>query len=122
MSELKVYHCNEWHNEYTEFYLKDEVDNVFRRLKARLARKGIGNQQLEADKNHNWRKYCTAMTEILHQKYKRCLDRVKWCDERIARYSLQQEIHGISWKKEIEFYRRLRSKYVELAEQFKEAK
>ena len=28
MSELKVYHCNEWHNEYTEFYLKSEADKV----------------------------------------------------------------------------------------------
>lgn len=28
MSELKVYHCNEWHNEYTEFYLKFEADKV----------------------------------------------------------------------------------------------
>ena len=28
MSELKVYHCNEWHNEYTEFYLKYEADKV----------------------------------------------------------------------------------------------
>ena len=28
MSELKVYHCNEWHNEYTEFYMKSEVDKV----------------------------------------------------------------------------------------------
>ena len=26
MSELKVYHCNEWHNEYTEFYIKYDVD------------------------------------------------------------------------------------------------
>jgi hypothetical protein len=28
MSELKVYHCNEWHNECTEFYLKSEADKV----------------------------------------------------------------------------------------------
>ena len=28
MSELKVYHCNEWHNEYTEFYMKSEADKV----------------------------------------------------------------------------------------------
>ena len=28
MSEPKVYHCNEWHNEYTEFYLKSEADKV----------------------------------------------------------------------------------------------
>ena len=28
MRELKVYHCNEWHNECTEFYLKSEADKV----------------------------------------------------------------------------------------------
>lgn len=28
MSELNVYHCNEWHNEYTEFYIKSEADKV----------------------------------------------------------------------------------------------
>ena len=32
MSELKVYHCNEWHNEYTEFYLKSEADKVIEDL------------------------------------------------------------------------------------------
>ena len=56
-----------------KFYQKSEADKVFRRLKARLARKGISIQQLEADKNHNWRKYCTAMAELRHHKYKRCL-------------------------------------------------
>ena len=33
MSELKVYHCNEWHNEYTEFYIKSEADKVIARHK-----------------------------------------------------------------------------------------
>ena len=28
MSELKIYHCEEWHNPYTEFYLKSEADKV----------------------------------------------------------------------------------------------
>ena len=28
MSELKIYHCDEWHNPYTEFYLKSEADKV----------------------------------------------------------------------------------------------
>lgn len=37
MSELKVYHCNEWHNEYTEFYIKSEADKVIAGLKARIA-------------------------------------------------------------------------------------
>ena len=32
MSELKVYHCNEWHNEYTEFYIKSEADKVIAEL------------------------------------------------------------------------------------------
>ena len=31
--ELKAYHCNEWHNEYTEFYLKSEADKVIRHHK-----------------------------------------------------------------------------------------
>lgn len=34
MIELKVYHFNEWHNEYTEFYLKSEADKVIAELKA----------------------------------------------------------------------------------------
>lgn len=32
--ELKVYHCNEWQNEYTEFYLKSDVDAAIDELKA----------------------------------------------------------------------------------------
>jgi len=36
MSELKVYHCNEWHNEYTEFYMKSEADKVIAELKAQV--------------------------------------------------------------------------------------
>lgn len=31
--ELKVYHCNEWHNEYTEFYQKYDVDAAIDELK-----------------------------------------------------------------------------------------
>lgn len=38
MSELKVYHCNEWHNEYTEFYLKYEADKVIARNKFKRCR------------------------------------------------------------------------------------
>lgn len=57
---------------------------------------------------------------IAQHKYKRCLDKVKWCEERISRYTLQQEIQGISWQKEIKFYRRLQNKFIELSKQFKE--
>ena len=38
MSELKVYHCNEWHNEYTEFYMKSEADAYITELKAKNER------------------------------------------------------------------------------------
>lgn len=31
MSELKVYHCDEWHNPHTEFYLRHEADRVLRK-------------------------------------------------------------------------------------------
>ena len=48
MSELKVYHCNEWHNEYTEFYLKSEADKVIASLKARIA---------ELEEERRWRKF-----------------------------------------------------------------
>lgn len=34
--ELKVYHCNEWHNEYTEFYIKSDVDAAIAELKQKL--------------------------------------------------------------------------------------
>ena len=48
MSELKVYHCNEWHNEYTEFYIKSEADKVIAELKARIA---------ELEEERRWRKF-----------------------------------------------------------------
>lgn len=57
---------------------------------------------------------------IAYHKYKRCLDKAKWCEERIARYTLQQNIQGISWQKEIKFYRRLKDKYIEISKQLKE--
>lgn len=60
--------------------------------------------------------------ELRQQKIKRCLDKAKWCDERIARYTLQQEIQGISWQKEIKFYRRLKDKYIEISKQFEDRK
>lgn len=48
MSELKVYHCNEWHNEYTEFHLKYDVDAAIDELKAEINHKeGVGQRWFE---------------------------------------------------------------------------
>ena len=95
--------CTEW-----LAYDKEEVDKVFRRLKARLSRKGISIQQLEADKNHTWRKYCCVMKEIRHHKYKRCLDKAKWCYDRwICAYNssrLQKARFYAKWQKRWEKY------------------
>ena len=63
-----------------------------------------------------------AENQLRQQKYKRCLDKAKWCDERIARYTLQQEIQGISWQKEIKFYRRLKDKFIEISKRFEDPK
>ena len=58
--------------------------------------------------------------ELRRQKYKRCLDKADWCEERCCRYSLLEEVQGLSWQKEITFYRRLRDKYMEIAKKFKD--
>ena len=38
MSELKIYHCDEWHNPYTEFYLKSEADKVIAEKDAEIVK------------------------------------------------------------------------------------
>lgn len=99
-----------------DYYLKSEVDNVFRRLKARLARKGISNQQLEVDKNHNWRKYCTAMAELRHSNRKRCLTMA-------GKYRLHARWFGDnSFYKKEQWALKWHKRWLELAEKFKEAK
>ena len=72
MSELKVYHCNEWHNEYTEFYLKSEADKVIEELEERIA---DGDKDFEMANHQNER----LLKIIQHHKYKRCLGMAKWC-------------------------------------------
>lgn len=100
-------------------YLKREADKVIAEKdkeirKWKAARDGC-EQQFQAQVEETG-KY---LSQALELKYKRCLDKAKWCDERISRYTLQQEIQGISWQKEIKFYRRLKDKYIEISNRFK---
>lgn len=82
--------------------------------------------ELEADNTFVFGEECLAYKKseadkvIAYHKYKRCLDKAKCCEEKITRYTLQQEIQGISWQKEIKFYRRLKDKFIEISKQFKE--
>jgi hypothetical protein len=64
--ELKVYHCNEWHNEYTEFYLKNEADKLIERKdKAFEYAQSVILVDIAIIKKH---------------KIKRCLAMAEWCE------------------------------------------
>lgn len=64
--ELKVYHCNEWHNEYTEFYLKNEADKL-------IERKDKAFEYAQAV-------ILVDIGIIKKQKIKRCLAMAEWCE------------------------------------------
>lgn len=96
-------------------YLKSEADNVISELKdeASTAHRVCSRQIQQIASNEQ---------EIRHQKYKRCLNKAEWCEERCARYDALQERTGFSWRREIDFYFRWYQRWMELAEKFKEAK
>ena len=119
MSELKVYHHELRHNEYEEFYLKYEADKVI----ALLTDKSNYNEYAYKLKSEELADTCRFYEdEIRRQKYKRCLNKAEWCEERCARYDLLQEHSGFSWRREIDFYFRWYQRWLELAEKFKEEK
>ena len=106
MSELKVIDVDKMADVRSlsgRFYRKHEVEACDRLQTANL----IKDEQLAATR---------------HQKYKRCLNKAEWCEERCARYDLLQEHSGFSWRREIDFYFRWHNRWLELAEKFKEAK
>lgn len=70
----------------------------------------------------SWVLKSAAVKELRYQKYKRCLNKAEWCEERCARYDALQERTGFDWSKEIDFYFRWYQRWLELAEKFKEAK
>ena len=79
MSELKVYHCNEWHNEYTEFYMKSEADKVIAEKDAEIARlKAIRKVHVEAIESMG-AGLLQDEEENRHSKYKRSLAMAEWC-------------------------------------------
>ena len=88
------------------------MTNELKTYSAHIFELGCMNQQVyikaEADK------------ELRHQKYKRCLNKAEWCEERCARYDLLQEHSGFSWRREIDFYFRWHCRWLYLAEQFKD--
>lgn len=76
MSELKVYHCNEWHNEYTEFYIKSEADKVIAEKDKEIAEL---KEQVHDYAQGLYVMQARAEKEARHHKHKRCLAMAKWC-------------------------------------------
>lgn len=110
-------------------YLKREADKVIAekdaeiaRLKEQVSEERSAKVDYKISANDLSDGLKKAYVEINHHTYKRCLDKAKWCDERIARYTLQQDIQGISWQKEIKFYRRLKDKFIEISKRFEDPK
>lgn len=116
MSELKAYHCIEWHNEYTEFYLKSEADEVIAKLNAEIKRLMDWNKK---------ETQCHLDIER-HSKYHRCLGMAMYCHNQREIY----ERDSYDWELEDDAKDTLRSKakimrkwrrrWLEIAEQFKE--
>jgi hypothetical protein len=109
-------------NAKVEVCLKEDVDKT-------LAEKDKEIVELKADYKEACGRLQTAnlikdeqLDETRHQKYKRCLNKAEWCEERCARYDVLQERTGFSWRREIDFYFRWSQRWLELAEKFKEAK
>jgi hypothetical protein len=142
MSELKVYHCNKRHNEYTEFYLKSEADKVIAELEMKLAAAKLvlrlnepealySNLDTISRLNH---KIDVVERRELHQKYKRCLAMARWCEDKVDAIKNGYMISGITDRygvmttcppecnPKFSFYEKWHRRWLELAEKFKEAK
>lgn len=123
MSELKVYHCNEWHNEYTEFYIKFEADKVIAdleeshkmeveqllmeivKLKDKAGQYKILYKEKCRDINTQERFFAEKMA---HDKHKRCLAMVEML-EHICPITIRKAKWKGKWH----------MRWLELAEKFK---
>ena len=117
MSELKVYHCNEWHNHYTEFYLKFEADKVIADLEE-SHKKEVGQLLiLNREQANAANRLRDSMEQaIRHYKNKRCLAMAKWCKTS----ALCDE--GLGAFKYRDWYRKWFKRWLKIAEKFNEAK
>lgn len=115
--ELKVYNCNEWHNEYTEFYLKSEADKAIADLeesnKMEVSQLLVANREQAVNSN---RLRDSMKQAIRRQKYKRCLAMAEWCDTEVGIADTDGDYEDMLW------YQKWHQKWLELSEKFKEAK
>lgn len=138
---MKIYHCNEWHNEYTEFYMKSEADKVIADLeeshKIEVEQLLMEIAELKADYKEACDRLQTAnlikdeqLATTRHQKYKRCLAMAQEWRNYAAFCGMQSSCHNhrgygktaekYSWKENHAW--KCVHRYKELAEKFKETK
>ena len=98
-----------------EYYTRTDADALIAELKADYKEACDRLQTANLIKDEQ-------IAATRHSKYKRCLNKAEWCEERCARYDLLQEHSGFSWRMEIDFYFRWHRRWLELADKFKEAK
>ena len=139
MSELKTYYCTTIHNEHTEFYIKSDADKVIAELKAQKAQveddcaywKTMA-QKNAADNVVMAKQRAEAFKRECYHKYKRCLAMAERCKFRmyylstIVDYEASKlrpnptSVKRYSKKKSRMYY--WKNRWLELADQFKEAK
>lgn len=131
MSELKVYHCNEWHNEYTEFYMKSEVDKVIVELKAQKAQAedDCAYWKTQARKNAvdnvvMAKQRAEALKRERRRKNKQCVAMAEWCNSEMGREAFAcfrprgtKEL----WREGHNYWAKWRKIWFELAQKFKES-
>jgi hypothetical protein len=106
MSELNVYHHELRSDEYEEFYLKSEADNMIALLKD----KANYNEYAYKRKSEELADSCRFYEdELRHHKYKRCMAMAEWCN---ANYFRQYMFKPNFWKQ-------WHNRWLELAEKFK---
>ena len=105
-----------------EVYLKAEADNVIEGKDKEIAElkeqvhdyaQGLYVMQAKAEK------------EACHHKYKRCLDKAKWCESEENRLEAIAPIFDTDkecWEYNSDYWYKWHKRWLELAEKFKEAK
>ena len=121
MSELKVYRDQEDYIAYDDYalekaYDKFEADRYIGELKKE--RDWLAKDRAQAYDDLEKRAQLNIKQEesIRHQKYKRCLAMARWCNDR---YILDDGLYELG---KTRFYERWEKRWLEIADQFKEAK
>ena len=106
---MKLYHCNEWHNEYTEFYLKSEADKVIAEKDKKIDLYKRGWEESDRINEHLY-------AQLRRSNHTRCLAMARWCASRAVVWDIDGN------EKKSEWYWKWKERWKKLAKKFKEAK